>query len=149
MKKILFGFAIIAFLCTLSVAYGATAEEAKALAEKAAVYVKTGGMEKALAEFNNPKGQYVKGDLYVYAMNLDGKMLANGGNPKLAGNNWKEAKDATGKPFAKEMIEIAKKGGGWVSYSWTNPVTAKVQPKDTYVKRVEGTDVFVACGLYK
>jgi cytochrome c len=50
----------------------------------------------------------------------------------------------------KEMIEVAKtKGSGWVNYSWTNPVTKKVQPKTAWVQRIEGSDWFIGCGVYK
>jgi cytochrome c len=141
---------IMAVFCMTCLAQAATPDEAKALTEKAAAFVKANGKDKAVAEFNNQKGQFVKGDLYVFAQGFDGLMLANGGNPKLTGQNHLELKDPTGKFFVKEMVQIVKtKGEGWVSYSWTNPATKKVQPKDTYVKRVEGTDMFVGCGVFK
>jgi cytochrome c len=48
------------------------------------------------------------------------------------------------------MVEVAKtKGGGWVDYSWVNPATKKVQPKKTWVQRVEGADMYVGCGIFK
>ncbi len=37
------------------------------MVEKAAAYVQANGKEKALKEFNNPKGQFVKGELYIFA----------------------------------------------------------------------------------
>lgn len=104
----------------------------------------------AVAEFNNPSGQFKKGDLYVFAQDFNGLMLANGGNPKLTGQNHLELKDPTGKLFVKEMIESAKsKGSGWVNYSWTNPATKKVQPKKTWIQSVEGTDIYVGCGVFQ
>jgi cytochrome c len=139
---------VLFFLGTLALA--SSLEEAKGFAEKAAAYAKASGKEKAAAEFNNPKGQFVKGDLYVFAQDFTGVMLANGGNPKLAGQNHLELKDPNGKLFVKEMVEVAKtKGSGWVSYSWTNPATKKVQPKKTWVQRVEGMDFYVGCGIFQ
>ncbi len=141
---------VAAVFCLTCMSQAATADEAKAITEKAAAFMKANGKDKAVAEFNNPKGQFNKGDLYVFAQQFDGLMLANGGNPKLTGQNHLELKDPTGKFFVKEMVELVKtKGAGWVNYSWTNPATKKVQPKDTYVKRVEGMDVFVGCGIFK
>jgi cytochrome c len=133
------------------VAQASTQEEAKALADKAAAYWKANGKDKAIAEFNNPKGQFVKGDLYVVAHDFNGIVLAHGGNQKLIGVNLFEQKDPNNnKFFVKEQIEIAKtKGSGWVDFSWVNPLTKKVQPKTSWVKRIEGEDYFVNCGVFK
>ena len=131
-------------------AHAATQAEAKAMVEKAVAYWKANGKEKAIAEFNNPTGQFVKGDLYVFANQLDGLVLANGGNPKLAGQNHLELKDPSGKPFNKESAELAKtKGSGWIDYEWVNPVSKKLQPKTVWVQRVEGTDVYIGSGIWK
>jgi cytochrome c len=131
-------------------AQAATQAEAKAMVEKAVAYWKANGKEKAIAEFNSPTGQFVKGDLYVFANQLDGLVLANGGNPKLAGQNHLELKDPTGKQFNKESAEIAKtKGSGWIDYEWVNPVSKKVQPKTVWVQRVEGTDIYIGSGIWK
>ena len=141
---------VVSLFFAASLVQATTLDDAKAFAEKAAAFMKANGKEKAAAEFNNPKGQFVKGDLYVFAQDFNGLMLANGGNPKLAGQNHMELKDPNGKLFVKEMIEVAKtKGSGWVSYSWTNPTTKKVQPKKTWVQRVEGMDLYVGCGLFQ
>lgn len=150
-RRVLGMVAAVVILCgAVCLAYATTPDDAKGFAQKAAAYAKSNGKDKALGEFNNPKGAFVNGELYIFVLDLSGKMLANGGNPKMTGSNWKETKDASGKLFAQEMIEIAKtKGSGWVNYSWTHPVTKKIQPKTTWVQRVEGADYFVACGVYK
>ena len=153
MKRILASAVIVAFvICgTVSLVCAGAGDEAKAKAmvEKSLEYLKANGKEKAIAEFNNPKGQFVKGDMYVVLQGLDGTVLANGGNPKLVGQNHFELKDAGGKFFVKEMVEVAKKGGGWVGYSWTNPLTKKVQPKKSWIQRVEGADMMVNCGFFE
>ena len=152
MKKVLMGILLVTcvvFGMTL-MAQASTLEEAKALAEKGAAYVKANGKDKAIAEFNKPDGEFTKGDLYVFLQDFNGVILAHGGNPKLVGQSHLEVKDPTGKVFAKEMIEVVKsKGGGWVEYSWTNPATKKVQPKKTWVQRVEGMDMYVGCGIFQ
>jgi cytochrome c len=142
---------VVVFLfCAVAALQAASQEDAKVLSEKAAAYVKAHGKEKAMAEFNNPKGQFVKGDLYIFANDFTGMCLANGGNSRLVGQNHLGLKDANDKYFMKEMVETAKtKGGGWVNYSWTNPGTKKVQSKVAWVQRVEGADCFVGCGIYK
>ena len=91
--------------------YAATLDEAKALGEKAAVYVKANGKEKGIAEINNPKGQFVKGEMYVTANDFTGTVLANPMSPGLVGQNHIGLKDPDGKLFVKEMVEIAKTKG--------------------------------------
>jgi methyl-accepting chemotaxis protein len=126
----------------------ATADDAEKMAAKAAAYAKTHGRERALAEFNNPKGQFVEGDLFVFAQDFNGFMLAYGGNPALAGTCVIDGKDAHGKYLGRAMIEVAKtKGSGWVEYAYENPYTKMIQEKATYVQRVD--DYYVACGVYR
>jgi signal transduction histidine kinase len=127
---------------------GSEADEAKAMVEKAAALVKAEGTEKALAEIGNPQGQFVKGELYVFAYDLTGMMVAHPVNPKLVGKNMLEVPDAGGKLFRKEIIELAKtKGSGWVDYKYKNPQTGKVEDKTTYIMK-EG-EIVLCCGIYK
>jgi len=152
MKKVLvFGLVLLFTFCFCGVVFADKAEDAKALAEKAAAYWKANGKDKALAEINNPQGQFVKGDIYVVAHDFKGNVLAHGGNPKLVGANLFEQKDPiNGKFFVKEQIELAKaKGSGWVSFSWANPATKKVQPKKSWVKKVEGEECLVNSGVFE
>jgi cytochrome c len=151
MRRIVGGMVVVVFVLfgAALFASAATLEEAKALSEKAAAYVKANGKDKAIAEFNNPTGQWVKGDLYVVLQDFNGVVLANGGNPGLVGQNHLALKDPDGKYFVKESVDIAKKGSGWLEYSWVNPVSKKVQPKKSWIKKVEGMDVFTNCGLFQ
>lgn len=131
-------------------AHAATFDEAKALAVKAAKYVEANGKEKGIAEIGNPKGQFVKGDLYVVIQDTNGVNLASPMQPVLVGKNCLELKDPNGKYFIKEMIEIIKtKGSGWSTYAWVNPATKKVQEKKVWVQKVEGTDIYTLCGLFQ
>jgi methyl-accepting chemotaxis protein len=125
-----------------------TEAEAQALVEQAYDYVKTFGKEKALKEFNNPVGQFVKGELYVLAQDLKGTILAHAFNAALIHKNNYDMKDPRGKLFVREMTDIANtKGEGWMEYHWENPTTKIIQPKRTYIKRID--DFFIACGVFK
>lgn len=125
-----------------------TAAEATTLVKKAADYLKANGKEKAFAEFNNPKGQFIDRDLYIFVFDLNGKTLAHGTNSKLLDKNMIDLKDADGKHFIKEFIEVANtKSKGWVDYKWTNPVSKAIEPKSTYIEKAG--DVIIGCGIYK
>jgi len=150
MKRIVCGIVFLAVTFFIGTVYAATLEEAKALGQKAAAYVKANGKEKGIAELGNPKGQFVKGELYVTSNDFNGVVLTNPTSPGLVGQNHIGLKDPNGKYFVKEMVEIAKtKGGGWLEYTWVNPATKKVQAKKAWVQRVEGMEVLTMCGVFQ
>ncbi|HIJ62502.1 MAG TPA: histidine kinase [Rhodospirillaceae bacterium] len=125
-----------------------TRDDAKAMVEKAATFLKAQGKEKALAEFSNPKGQFIDRDLYIIAYSLDGIRLSHPYNPKLVGKTVTDVTDFDGKQYGLEIIQTAKtKGTGWVDYKFTDPVTKKMADKSLYVQKVD--DTILGCGIYK
>jgi len=153
MKKIIILFLIFIFFVDLVFSQNLSndAKEAKKMIEEAISYYKKYGLDKLIEEINNPKGIFVKGDLYLFMHNFDGLMLAHGANIALVGKNVSEWKDTDGKAFVKEFIKTAKeKGEGWVDYKWQNPVTKKIEPKTTFIKRLDkNLEIYIACGIYK
>jgi cytochrome c len=149
MKKLLSMFLLSVFICTVVSAQGkpSTPAEAEAWAKKAIAYYKEVGKDKAFEEFNNPKGKFTKGDLYMIVYDLTGKCWAQGSNIKMVGKDLIDLKDADGKSFIKDRIEIAiTKVKGWQNYRWTNPTTKIIEDKTVYLEKV---DRFIfACGAY-
>jgi len=148
MKRKLAFLLAIGLVLSAVVSYAADREDAKTLVKRAAAYVKYQGKEKALAEINTPKGMFDKGELYVFAYDLQGVMLAHPKNPSLIGQNLINVPDTEGKLFRKEIVEKAKsQGSGWVDYVYLNPETNKQEHKSTYFEKVG--DIIVCCGIYK
>ncbi len=126
-----------------------TAAEAEAMINRAVAYFDAHGSQKAFDAFTDRDGSFVDRDLYIFVVDHDGLTLAHGGNERLVGRNMKELRDADGKLFIQEMIETAKRGGGWVDYKWTNPETKRIQGKTTLVRPLRATPAFAGCGIYK
>ena len=125
-----------------------TPEDARKMVEKAADYLKANGKERTLTEINDAKGKFIHGDLFVFAQDFKGVMLAYGGNTAFVGQCLYDAKDADGKYLGRGMIELAKtQGSGWYEYQFMNPFTNGVAPKITYIHRID--DYYLACGVYK
>lgn len=140
-------FSMFAF-CWLYAAEIETPDAAKALVADAAKYLSENGREAGLKEIANPEGKFVKGTLYVFAYDMDGKMLAHPIKPELIGKNLINEPDSKGKLFRKDIIELAKtKGEGWVDYTYANPKTGKEEEKTTYV--LKSGDIVLCCGIYK
>jgi signal transduction histidine kinase len=148
-----FVFALLS-LCVAASAWAqksehGTADEAVAMVQQVIASMKANGREKTLAEVNNTaSGKFRDRDLYVTINDVTGKNLAHGVNPKMQGKDLIDLKDADGKYFMRERIELAKtKGKGWQDYKFVNPVSKQIEPKSMYFEKYE--DLIINCGIYK
>ncbi|MFZ1828461.1 MAG: cache domain-containing protein [Candidatus Competibacteraceae bacterium] len=142
-----------ALCCGLtSIAYAAefgTAEEAQALAKKAAAHIQSVGPEKAYADFTAKKPDFVDRDLYVIVLSPKGVVLAHGSNDKIVGKDMLDVKDLDGKAFNREMVEKAKTPNSsfTVEFKFLDPITKKVLPKTLFCQSLNETSV--CSGVYK
>lgn len=98
-----------------------TIEELKAFVEKAYVYAQKVGKEEALAAFNDPHGDFIDGELYIFAYGMDGEVLSLPYQPGLIGNNLWFLEDASGVKAVQRVVARAELGGGYVCYLYSNP----------------------------
>ncbi|HVO65313.1 MAG TPA: cache domain-containing protein [Syntrophales bacterium] len=123
-------------------------EEAKEWVKKAIAFYKKAGKAVALAEFTNPKGPFIEGDMYIFVLNLKGTMLAHGVNEKYIGLDFCDVKDSDGRSFIREIVEVANtKGSGFVDYKWYNPVSKEDMEKHVYFEKVD--DLIVCSGVFR
>jgi cytochrome c len=122
----------------------ASPDDAKALAVKAAEYLKAVGPKKALPEFSAKDGPWHDRDLYVTVQDSKGTMVAHGTNPGLVGRVVLELKDVDGKPFNHEVQAV--KDTAWIDYKWQNPISKAVETKRQYTVRVG--EYVVGVGAY-
>lgn len=126
----------------------ATKADVEELVAKAADYVKTHGKEKAFAEINNPRGQFVKKGLFVLVQDFNGTVLAHGVEKSSIGITMLDVKDVEGKAFVRESLNLAKtKGSGWVELAIRNQVTKKIQRKLAHCRKVD--DVMILSDINK
>lgn len=53
-----------------------------------------------------------------------------------------------GKFIIKSFIEAVNGNGkGWVDYKWLNPIAKVIEPKCSYIEKVD--DLIMGCGIYK
>ena len=125
-----------------------TADEAIAMVQKVIASIKANGKEKTFAEVNNLQGRFRDRDLYITINDMSGKNLAHGANSKMQGKDLIDLKDADGKLFVRERLELAKtKGKGWQDYKFINPVSKQIEQKAMYFEKYE--DIIINCGIYK
>lgn len=132
-----------------TLSFATSLDEVKAFVDKGAKLCEEKGVSVCLDEFNNKNGEFIKGDLYMFAYDFSGVNKALGSNPKMVGKNLYKLKDANGSMLIQELINIAKdKGEGWFDYKWSHPSTKSIADKTSYIKKIND-NLLIGSGLYK
>jgi type II secretory pathway pseudopilin PulG len=135
---------ILAFAAPVVAGSFGTADEAKAMLERAVVALKANQAD-ALAKFTKGEGGFKDRDLYPFCGGPDGNFTAH---PTLVGKSLKDLKDKAGKPLGQDIYATAKEGAiAEVSYMWPRPGTTEPVQKVSFVTKV-GNQV-CAVGYYK
>jgi cytochrome c len=114
----------------------ATKDEAVALVHHAIARAAEVGMDTAKPEFMDHGGKFVDRDLYLIIIDKDGTRVVHGQNPKLVGKTYYDAVDVNGKAYGKEVQQISEgPGKGWFSFTFKDPITGKLLPKENYVEK--------------
>lgn len=90
----------------------ASKEEMVAFVKEAVAYAHQNGKEKSLAEFSNTNGSFFRGELYIYAYDINGTTIAHPVNPEKIGVNRLGEKDAEGNLFIRDLRQAAVNGTG-------------------------------------
>lgn len=96
---------------------------------EAVTYADVNGADAALKAFSDPNGPFQRGELYIFAYDFDGNVLAHGGNPELVGQNLTGMTDVNGADLLDALMSAARDGGGWVEYQWPNPDAGNEEQK--------------------
>lgn len=124
---------------------GADRQRAVDLVRQGFKFMKVQGLTMTADAINDKRSEQFKyGDLYLEVYALDGKCIAHGNNPDLAGTNFWDVSDEDGKFYVRDLIKKAQAEPGWVDYKLRNLF------KSTYVEKVEmGLETYIiACGVY-
>jgi signal transduction histidine kinase len=120
---------------------------AVALVRQGVEHIKAIGMREACDDFDDPKGEFIFGEYYLWVATLNGIRLANGSDPASRGQNMLEIHENNLSGAVRKIIDKARaKGKGWQDYKWFNPMTRQVQTKSCYFELVDGA--VVTCGIY-
>jgi cytochrome c len=124
------------------------AAEAQEMLNKAVVMFKEKGKDYTLKRLNS-RGPFAKGELYVFALNMDNVLVAHPYNKKIVGKNLHKLKDTKGKLFVQEFKKVAQDpGSGWVEYYWLRHGEKDGTLKRSYIKKVPGEDIYLGAGYY-
>ena len=119
-----------------------------AFVDEVANYVKDNGKEKALLEFNNRSGSFVRGELYIFAYDFNGTNIAHPIRPDLVGHDQRNLLDINDVAIARNELALAKRGGGFMYLVFQNPVHEnREELKLIYLKKVDDS-LWLGSGTY-
>ena len=116
--------------------------------DAAVKYAKDNGKDKALKTFNDKNGTFFNESFYVFAYDFAGNVLALPIQPDLIGKNRIDITDPNGVKFSRDMIALAKSGGGFTYYIYPDPArNMTLGLKLSYVAKVDDT-WWLGAGVY-
>ena len=116
--------------------------------ESAVAHVKEVGKERAIKDFMDLNGTWVRGDVYIFAQSFNGTSLVLPYTPSGVGTNRLDLQDARGTYINRDMYCLALNGGGFYHYVYKNPVSGLIQNKVSYVMKVDES-WWLGAGIYE
>jgi hypothetical protein len=146
--SVVMAIAVLAWSGLAQAAERATKEEAVAMVKKAVAYYKANGREKSLVAFSDQTGQFRDRELFLIVLDPKGVAVAHTAFKKMIGVNIMDLKDQNGVELIKSFYKaVEKSNSGWsAEYIFNNPATQQLEPKLTYVEKVD--DLLIACGYH-
>ncbi len=111
-------------------------------------FVLTEGKDKAFQVFNDPKGKFSRGELYINAQDINGTLLASPYRPEMIGKTASNLTDPNGVAYVRNILDTSKRGGGFTYYIRANPIHSNAQElKLVYVIRMDD-GLCLSSGMY-
>ncbi len=125
-----------------------SADEARQMVFDAMVEIASQGMRDAIGAFHDKQGRFNWKDLYVFIIDREGAYVACGSDPARVGVRLGDLLGDVGVKLTTDAWDVCdREGGGWVTYSISNPLTQEVQTKLSYVVPID-PNYAVGCGCY-
>jgi methyl-accepting chemotaxis protein len=127
-----------------------TLDEARALLDKAMAHVGRVGWVQAARDFNDPQGDFVDRDMYIYAVDGEDRWMVHGGRPANVGrklNDTIAVSTLDAETFLADCRRAAAAGGGWVDYRFGQTDSGEPIWKAGHVVPMD--DGFIGCSVYR
>jgi len=106
--------------------------------QDAALYAQVNGKAAAIREFSKKDGKFSNGNLYIYAYDTNGTLLAHPFHEDLVGQNWINVTDIRGLHVIAIANYTASNGGGFIAYLEPSPAGGVIDKaaRDTNVPMI-------------
>lgn len=140
----------VAMLASATLAHAAdkkaTRADAEALVNRGVVLFQEKGPAEAIRIVNQGAKPFLEGELYLFVIDDKGAIAAHAFDQARVGIAADELYDHEGQPYGKLMLKLANEKGVWIPYRQFNPVSKKVEPKHSFVRKADG--YIFGCGVY-
>jgi methyl-accepting chemotaxis protein len=110
------------------------ADEARAMAERAAQLIDSAGPEIAVQRFHDPRSEFRDRDLYIVVADRDDYFRAFGSDPAKAGRLRQDALPGDDQSAIRNASwRAVEQGGGWIEFSGRHPITRQPVDKIGYI----------------
>ncbi len=86
------------------------------------------------------------GGNYLFVYDFQGNVAASR-TDSVGGNSW-DLQDEDGQYVIRDLIAVARDGGGYYQYRWTNPATEEVEAKYSYATAIPEWNWMIGAGVY-
>jgi cytochrome c len=142
-------FVVLAILTALPAAAGGAGSKeaaAKAIVEQGIRLLEEKGAEEMIRTVNQRKKPFTDGDLYLFVIGPENEVVAHGSDGSRIGIAAADLYDHENQPYGHLMLKLASEKGQWIPYNQFNPLTKKVEPKRSWIRRANG--YIFGCGVY-
>ena len=123
-------------------------QQAIRFVNKAIEFAEKNGKDSLLRAINQTNSEFLKNEMYVFAYDTNGNIIAHPVNSKIIGKNLLDIPDIEGKFFRREIVEKGKiQDTAWIDYRYKNPDNGIIENKSTFIHRIGG--IIIACGIYR
>ncbi|MCA1916983.1 cache domain-containing protein [Methanospirillum hungatei] len=123
-------------------------EKMKMKVGDAVYYVHDQGKDAAIREFNDPNGTFSDPEMFIFAFDINGTLLANPYLPGLVGQNRLNDRDPYGKYPVQHLISNGEHGGGYTYYFFADPHSDyKIRLKLGYTEKTED-GLIIGAGIF-
>lgn len=91
---------------------------------------------------------FVDRDLYVFAVDHHGTYRLHAAKPGMEGRRIHDVPGIDGDRFTRDAWNRTEGGAGWIEYDILNLETGVVQPKASYMVRLD-EQLVLGCGIYR
>jgi signal transduction histidine kinase len=125
-------------LAAAAASAGAAAQDAVALAEQGAAFLRTQGKAELIRRINARDPLFRRGGLTLHMVDATtGVTLADPVHPSLVGLDLLDVPDAAGRAYRRDIVALAaSRGRGWVEHTYRNPADGRVEAWSDYILRV-------------
>ncbi len=122
----------------------------KSMVERAVDYLKRKGKVNAMERFTSTDSDFLRGDIYVLALDRDGIALAEGPFRKNSIWNHIKIRDSHGRRIVATILDTASQGGGWVSFRLNNgQFNLFVKQLELIIPGAETENLVITSGYYQ